>query len=175
MSKRANDQAKESRGKLVLAISEKFPDLPKGAIEQVANEMAGYMANGAVAQFQPREKIAADWNLELVQLKEIDVSFKDEYRNIRKAQSQRLAVLSVGLQDKLLEILNDPVVLRSTPPQELAKTLKYLVDAQVTLDDGHQPKQQLADLKTLSGIKALLQNPDILKGMKTLNGKEIKK
>lgn len=164
----------KSRADLVLALREKCPELPKGAVESVANALAGYMTNGAVAQYQDREKIAEEWNIKFEILKQIDADFRDEYKNVRKAASQRLMAVAAAANETLMMQLADPEVVKKMPPQELAKTIKYLTDAAVTLDDGHKAPQMF-DLGSLAGIKQLLSNPAVIAEMKTVNGKEISK
>jgi hypothetical protein len=164
----------EAQAKLELAIADRCPDLPPGAVKGVANAMAGMMTNNSVAQFQDREKIAQEWGIKFELLKEIDANFKDEYKNVRKAMSQRLMAVANAANETLMIQLSDPDIVKSISPPELAKTIKYLTDASVTLDDGHKAPVAF-DLSSMAGIKQLLGNPQVIAEMKKLNGKEISK
>lgn len=165
----------ESKSELISAISQKCPDLPPGAVKQLANELSGCLTGNAVAQYQDRQKIAEQWNIKFELLDEIDREFKDQYKNVRKAMSQRLMAVAAAGNETLMMQLNNPEVVARMKPEELAKTIKYLTDASVTLDDGHKPQNTGADLTTLAGIRALLGNPQFMDEMKKVNGKVVTK
>lgn len=154
----SKDDLKTQREELIEKVAKRLK-CSRGEAEGIAADLTGLGSGFGALQIVDKRTIAEKWDKEFEKLKQIDRDFngEGEFKNLRKAASRRLEVLTMALTDKMQEHLEDPELLEKVPLKEVAQSLKFIVDANVTLMDGHQPAQRGMTLEDVMKAVQLLE------------------
>lgn len=158
MNKAQKDELKEKREEMIKKIIARL-GCSRGEAEGVLADLTGLGSGYGALQMVDKKTIAAKWDVAFEDLKQIDRDFNSqgEFKNLRKAASRRLDVLTMALTDKLRQHLDDPELLSKHSLREVAQSLKFIVDANVTLMDGHKPEKREISLEDAMKIVTTLE------------------
>lgn len=112
------------------------------------------------------KQLAKEWGVSEFVVDHIATRKKGDIQAMREAIAERGLELTIGVQARLAEKLDDDKAMADTPLRDLALTHEKLVNSSVTAQDGHAPAVSVNFAFVKDGLRALAGYDERIKAVK---------
>jgi hypothetical protein len=134
------------------------PKVEEGVVTAIAAAPKGQ--RGLIKQ------LAKDWGISECVVEKIQARKKGDIQAMRAVIAERGLELTIGVQARLAEKLDDDTAMKETPLRDLALTHEKLVNSSVTAQDGHAPAVAVNFAFVKEGLRALSGYDERIKAVK---------